>query len=958
MNPLTVESLRSELKNKTFDQGFHWRILFLGRSVNGSTDIVSSLSRSLRNLGHHVLDLDLKRHRITDNPDRASGGNGPVYVRAAELDRVVDRFRPQMIVCCAGGLTFTDEDAEALKARGIVLVGITLSDPDVFPSIHQHAHVFDVHTTNAELSLGMYREAGVENTVYFPFGIDRGFVTQEVDEDPSMAADVICLGHANNRPDRNRTMSALAENFDVRTYGRGWELSGSLTVAGDKALQALKMGRIHINFPLTRAGFVNIKCGVFESVGAGAVIATGEFDEMAHFFDYGDEIIGYRDDEDLAAKLDALLEDPAEYERVRVNGFKRLVENHLYEHRWMHLFETVRNASPETTPWLSPDRAATVREVLAATSPRARKVILSGFYGAANLGDELILQSISDALVRADPAVQVAVASEIPQNVEITHGLQAFKRSDNFEAAYQLHTADAVVVGGGGLWHDLTVQRAGGLASMVSGTSISIAGFGNLPLMGRVLGIPYHVVGMGVGPLEDADAKAMVRYLADQTSTLLVRDPESRNLLLGAGVADERVDVAPDVVYAVDLDASGAPSEHAQELDRLRSEGRTVAVVNLRRWAGADMEAVLGETAAALNALAADRPLAVVGLPMQAGPSHDRHIVNELADRLSPEVAFVMLPDPTSLPEVVQVLRRSDVMLTMRLHAALLAARCSVPAVGLAYNPKVRRQFEEVGRGRYSLGLTADRDEQLLALQDALATSRDEAETTLSAVQELERRASSALAAAAAEVAGAPVRATVYEIPAEKPSPAAAPGTAVRGPVTKFGKAEFSADGLELPERRLGVLFDAPRALHLSLPTTAPEPGQRIAAVGALRVDTTDAVEVSLTLSSNYQRPQNAGRITIGLRIGDFDFTDDLARSKEPVMLRFRTEGVLDIPVELSLRVNARCYPARSWTQYSRIGLRIEETHPVNDPGAVPGLVVSGGSVRAVEASQRADVLL
>src|SRR5690606_37666492 len=125
-----IARMRTELATRNFDQGVHWRILFLGRSVNGSTDIVSCLSRSLRNLGHRVLDIDLKRHRdMVENPGRVQGGNGPIYIRVGELEPVLERFAPQMIVCCAGGLTFHPADAEALKHRGIVLVGLTLSDP-------------------------------------------------------------------------------------------------------------------------------------------------------------------------------------------------------------------------------------------------------------------------------------------------------------------------------------------------------------------------------------------------------------------------------------------------------------------------------------------------------------------------------------------------------------------------------------------------------------------------------------------------------------------------------------------------------------------------------------------------------------------------------------------------------------------------------------------------------------
>lgn len=107
-----------------------------------------------------------------------------------------------------------------------------------------------------------------------------------------------------------------------------------------------------------------------------------------------------------------------------------------------------------------------------------------------------------------------------------------------------------------------------------------------------------------------------------------------------------------------------------------------------------------------------------------------------------------------------------------------------------------------------------------------------------------------------------------------------------------------------------------------------------------------------MTLVSNYVRPQNEGKISIRLRIGDRVFEDDLARSKEPVMIRVRTSGSLEIPVDLQLHVNARCFPAQSWPRYSRVFLRIDEVHEVDDRGPVPALFASAGKVSALPVSE------
>lgn len=196
------------------------RVLFVGAFAQGPTDIVASLKRAMENLGHTVFHLDPAVHRtILDKSSGARGGYGPMYLRLDAIRTVLDRFKPQVLVLCAGGIVLDEAGAAECRARGIVIVGMTLSDPDVQPSVIDHVGLFDYHTTNAALALERYTEHGVRNTFLMPFGIDRDFALRTVDPDPELDADVICLGHAPGRTDRHEVMGALLDRFNVRLYG-------------------------------------------------------------------------------------------------------------------------------------------------------------------------------------------------------------------------------------------------------------------------------------------------------------------------------------------------------------------------------------------------------------------------------------------------------------------------------------------------------------------------------------------------------------------------------------------------------------------------------------------------------------------------------------------------------------------------------------------------------------------
>lgn len=943
-----IARMRAELATRAFDQGVHWRILLVGRSVNGSTDIVSCLSRSLRNLGHRVLDIDLKRHRgLSDNPTRAQGGNGPIFVRADALEQVLQRFQPQMIVCCAGGLTFRPEDAEALKRRGIVLVGLTLSDPDVFPSVHPHAAVFDFHTTNARVAMEMYRDAGVHNTLYFPFGIDRGFVTQAVPAAPELAADVICIGHATARPERNGVMQHLARELDVRTYGRGWDLPGSEVVEGRRMVQASREGRVHVNFPLTRAGFVNIKCGVFESVGSGALVATGRFPEMEDFFAYDEEIIGYRDEDDLLAQLESVLADPERYRRMTERAFARLVNAHLYEHRWMDLFARILEVARGGGAWLGRERGAEVERILSASAPRAKHVVLSGFYGASNVGDELILRSISERIEAADPAAQVWVAAENPEQVERHHGLQSFPRKALPQALHAARTASAVVLGGGGLWHDYTFERSGGLLGLFHAPQISIAGFGALPLMGRMFDAPFHVVGLGIGPLSDPDAKRMVRFVAGHAESIMVRDAESAQLAAEVCPFPERVRQAPDTVYGLALPAA---VEAPADIAALRARGYRIVGLNLRPWAHTDEEALVATVADALTRASARERVAVVGIPMQAGERVDPLMLARVAARLGDDVPALVLRAPLSTGQLIATLASLDALVSMRLHACLLAHRLGRPVVGIAYDPKVAQHFAELGRGATCLSLPLDADALDRALARVLAEGGLD-EATNAALRGLERDAAAALDAVAGAIAAAPAREVVFEVPRVDGAAAPAAAAALAAPAPAAVGARF----VDIVHATAGSIQpggdDAkaePRLLSVRLPVTAPTLGDAIEASGFIDVRGEGEIELALAMVSPYQNQRSLGRISLCLEIGDrLRFVEDLAANPVPVQLRLFTTGPRRLPVRLSLHVQRNCFPSQAWPRLSRVELRLGAATP-SAHGCELNLVASRGAVVAI----------
>ena len=641
-------------------------------------------------------------------------------------------------MCIAGGICFRAEDAKSLKEKGLILVGLTLSDPDVQNSMIEHVGQFFLHGTNSQLALERYHKEGLDNTVLFPFGVDRGYASANTTAAPELSADVICMGHAYGRPERVDAMTMVSRSINnVRLYGNGWNTPGSESVTGVRQIQAMREGKIHINFPRTRAGFVNVKCGVFESIANGGVLCTERFDEIENYFTYDSEIIGYRDIDDLIGQLNELLKQPYRLESIKRAAFARLVKEHLYEHRWLSFLDEIKlrlnNARSMAASMAS--KTKLLGDVDRGISCKKR-ILVIGYYGAKNIGDELILRSINQNFTSKDSPYKIIVAAENPVAVTQEHALPAFSRRDINRAQAEVASATSVILGGGGLWNDYTFARAGGITGLFSDNSISITGYSKLLLLACNFKRPFHVFGLGVGPLEDPDAKRYLRFLSDQADSITVRDDASRELLETIDGWTKTVNVAPDPVYALDISNAEAP-QHVQDF----SANRQVLGINLRPWINHDEEAFIERVSAVLINVCEQKNIALLGLPFRH--PYDSHVLKQVFEKLPRSIPCLLLePEgPNAIDQIIGSLKYCTLVFAMRLHTCILAHRMGTPVVGLSYDPKVSASFKQVKVPELALPLDAREPAITTTLLDTFGNLEKYKNRTIQVVHDLEKKA-------------------------------------------------------------------------------------------------------------------------------------------------------------------------------------------------------------------------
>ena len=178
------------------------------------------------------------------------------------------------------------------------------------------------------------------------------------------------------------------------------------------------------------------------------------------------------------------------------------------------------------------------------------EVLVAGWVGSTNLGDELVLAGLT-ALLRAEGHGVTAVSVD-PAATERTHGIPAVAPAQVLAAAGR---ADAVVLGGGGLLQDET-------------SALNLPYHLSRVWAGRARRTPVVGLGLGAGRLTTRLGRALVRASLAGVP-LTVRDAPSADLLAGLGLP--RPTVAADLALAL-------PPTTGEPRDRL--------VVCLRPWTG------------------------------------------------------------------------------------------------------------------------------------------------------------------------------------------------------------------------------------------------------------------------------------------------------------------------------------------------------------------------------------
>ncbi|MDO4540384.1 MAG: polysaccharide pyruvyl transferase CsaB, partial [Syntrophomonadaceae bacterium] len=293
------------------------------------------------------------------------------------------------------------------------------------------------------------------------------------------------------------------------------------------------------------------------------------------------------------------------------------------------------------------------------------KIVLSGYYGFDNAGDEALLMAISGALHALAPEAELVVFSGAPERTEELHGLSAVYYMSPIAVWRELWNTDLLISGGGSIFQDVSSWRS--LPYYISVVSLA-----------KLFRKPVIFYAQGVGPINRPFSRLLMRLVANRVDMITLRDDASREYLLELGVTRPPMRVTADPVFSLDAADDDDPAVR-ELLDALEFPAVGVAV---RHWA--PLDGYQPELALCLDELAA-RGYEILFIAMDWPEDLEEARRVEALMRQPARI----LEQKLGSREHLALISHLDLMIGMRLHALIFAASQGVPVGGIAYDPKV-----------------------------------------------------------------------------------------------------------------------------------------------------------------------------------------------------------------------------------------------------------------------------
>jgi len=152
-----------------------------------------------------------------------------------------------------------------------------------------------------------------------------------------------------------------------------------------------------------------------------------------------------------------------------------------------------------------------------------KKILISGYYGFDNFGDDAILHAMVYELKKHLTNPRITVISNNPAKIKRIYDVDSIHRFNSKEIIKKMKSCNVFISGGGSLLQDVTSCR-------------SFIYYLSLIFLAKYFGKKTIIFAQGIGPISTIIARFLTKLVLSKVDLITVRDKESQTFLKKLGV--------------------------------------------------------------------------------------------------------------------------------------------------------------------------------------------------------------------------------------------------------------------------------------------------------------------------------------------------------------------------------------------------------------------------------------
>ncbi|MBQ7901643.1 MAG: polysaccharide pyruvyl transferase CsaB [Clostridia bacterium] len=305
-------------------------------------------------------------------------------------------------------------------------------------------------------------------------------------------------------------------------------------------------------------------------------------------------------------------------------------------------------------------------------------IVISGYHGFSNSGDEALLFAILNTLRKIRPDLDFTVLSKTPEETARVYGVKSIFRYNIFKIKKEMKASKMLLFGGGSLLQDVTSSK-------------SVLYYLAVIFLAQRCGMKTMLYANGIGPIVKRFNRHIAKLVLNRVDIITLRDDKSDEELKSMKVTKPVIVITADPAFTLNADVS-LSGKYFTNLVGV-PEGTRLCVVSIREWKKSSTDFV-GEMAKLCDFMVERHVISPLFVPMQY-PA-DMEISKKVMNRMK-NAAYVINRE-LSVPEMFSVLSEAEVIIGMRLHSLIYATTLGIPAMALVYDPKISAFMESLNQ--------------------------------------------------------------------------------------------------------------------------------------------------------------------------------------------------------------------------------------------------------------------